>query len=53
MPPQRAVDELLRGLAAGGIPNALVRAIPASDALAYFVGSPAHRGIPLNLYRLG
>jgi 4-amino-4-deoxy-L-arabinose transferase-like glycosyltransferase len=53
LPPQREVDELLRGLAAEGVPSTLVRAMPASEALAIFVGSPAHRGIPLNLYRLG
>ena len=53
LPPQREVDELLQGLAAEGVPSTLVRALPASDALAIFVGSPAHRGIALNLYRLG
>ncbi len=53
LPPQREVDELLQGLAADGVPSTLVRALPASEALAIFVGSPAHRGIPLNLYRLG
>jgi hypothetical protein len=47
------VAELLRQLAADGVPSSLVRAIPASEALSYFVGSPAHRGIPLDLYRLG
>lgn len=53
LPPQREVDELLAGLATEGVPSTLVRALPASEALAIFVGSPSHRGIALNLYRLG